>query len=126
MQEGMSPGKQGINGWIFGLLTLDSLRYQVPEGAAETRESILISILEKQLADGGFSLNASTEEMCIRDRGCFCWENYIFNLIREDTMKKRKDKVWKRILAFSLACILVVPASVTSIFACLLYTSRCV
>lgn len=62
MQEGMSPGKQGINGWIFGLLTLDSLRYQVPEGAAETRESILISILEKQLADGGFSLNASTEE----------------------------------------------------------------
>ncbi|CCX58483.1 putative uncharacterized protein [Blautia hydrogenotrophica CAG:147] len=32
-------------------------------------------------------------------------------------MKKRKDKVWKRILAFSLACILVVPASVTSIFA---------
>lgn len=50
-------GTQGINGWIWGLITLDSLRYDIPNNAIETRESIITEILRAQLEDGGFSLN---------------------------------------------------------------------
>ncbi len=47
---------QGSNGVIWGLLTLDAMRYRVPEGAADDRESMVASILEAQQEDGGFSL----------------------------------------------------------------------
>lgn len=49
-------GKQGINGWIWGLIALDSRSYEVPQGASDTRESILTRILARQLPDGGFAL----------------------------------------------------------------------
>ena len=55
-------GTQGINGWIWGLITLDSLRYNVPDGAVETRESIIKEILQAQLKDGGFALNTYETE----------------------------------------------------------------
>lgn len=55
-------GAQGINGWIWGLITLDSLRYKVPDDALETRESIITEILSAQIADGGFVLNPFEKE----------------------------------------------------------------
>lgn len=55
-------GRQGINGWIWGLITLDSLRYPVPEGAYYTREDILTEILRQQLADGGFALSGQAAD----------------------------------------------------------------
>ncbi len=51
-------GKQGVNALIYGLLTLDGLRYQVPEGAADDRTSMLTRLLSYQLDDGGFALDA--------------------------------------------------------------------
>lgn len=54
-----SLGTQGINGWIWGLITLDSLRYIVPEDAHDTRNTMIEEILKNQLQDGGFSLNSS-------------------------------------------------------------------
>ena len=33
----VSPGRQGINGWIWGLIALDSKRYEVPSDAVNTR-----------------------------------------------------------------------------------------
>lgn len=53
----VSLGKQGINGWIWGLITLDSMRYEIPDDAYYTREDIIVEILRNQLPDGGFSLN---------------------------------------------------------------------
>lgn len=50
------PGKQGINGYSWALYVLDSKDYEIPEGAAWTREMILEKILEKQYEDGGFAL----------------------------------------------------------------------
>ena len=47
-------GKQGINGLIWGLLALDSIGYDVPEGSHDTRESIISGILSEELPDGGF------------------------------------------------------------------------
>ncbi|MCI8496905.1 MAG: terpene cyclase/mutase family protein [Clostridiales bacterium] len=54
---------QGINGCLWGLIALDSMRYAVPEGAADTRRGIIASILSCQLADGGFSLDGKTSDV---------------------------------------------------------------
>lgn len=55
-------GAQGLNGWIWGLITLDSMRYVVPEKAHDTRLSMITEILKMQLTDGGFSLSKSTSD----------------------------------------------------------------
>ncbi|WP_339162680.1 hypothetical protein [Siminovitchia sp. FSL W7-1587] len=52
-----SLGKQGINGWIWGLITLDSMRYKVPKDASADRNDMIQAILRMQLPDGGFSLH---------------------------------------------------------------------
>lgn len=57
-----SLGRQGINGWIWGLIALDSLRYPVPEDAHDTRDSILLEILRQQLPDGGFALSGGSAD----------------------------------------------------------------
>lgn len=57
-----SLGRQGINGWIWGLIALDSMRYDVPENAYYTRDDIIIEILRRQLEDGGFALSGSTAD----------------------------------------------------------------
>lgn len=50
-------GKQGLNSWIWGLLALDSLRYEVPANAVISREDMVQAILQSQLTDGGFALS---------------------------------------------------------------------
>lgn len=55
-------GRQGINGWIWGLIALDSKRYAVPDGAAYTRDDIITEILRQQLTDGGFALSGATAD----------------------------------------------------------------
>lgn len=57
-----SLGRQGINGWIWGLIALDSMRYELPDDAFYTREDILLEILCRQLADGGFALSGTTAD----------------------------------------------------------------
>ncbi|WP_148315495.1 prenyltransferase/squalene oxidase repeat-containing protein [Clostridium culturomicium] len=58
-------GSQGINGYIWGLITLDSLRYSVPENSSDTRDSIIEKILENQRSDGAFSLNGEDADIDI-------------------------------------------------------------
>ncbi|ODA43087.1 X2-like carbohydrate binding domain-containing protein [Desulfosporosinus sp. BG] len=50
---------QGINGPIFALLTLNSGDYNLPSTAQWTPEKLLKIILNKQLSDGGFSLDGT-------------------------------------------------------------------
>ena len=50
------PGDQGINGYIWSLLTIDSQSYQEPEDAQWTREGLLTELMSRQLEDGGFGL----------------------------------------------------------------------
>lgn len=57
-----SPGRQGINGWIWGLITLDSKRYEVPEDAFNTRIDFILEILNKQLQDGGWALSGNISD----------------------------------------------------------------
>jgi hypothetical protein len=57
----VSPlGQQGINGYIFALIAMDSFRYIVPENAQDTRDGIITSILSAQTDEGGFSLSSDT------------------------------------------------------------------
>src|SRR5690625_2247645 len=58
-------GTQGINGWIWGLIALDSLRYKVPDDVVETRDSMIEEILSAQLEDGGFSLNTYEQDATV-------------------------------------------------------------
>lgn len=46
------PGKQGINGWIFGLIAMDTGMFEVPEDAQYSREDFITEILKLQLSDG--------------------------------------------------------------------------
>lgn len=50
---------QGLNGLIFALITLDAGDYVVPEDSLYTRVSLVQAILDRQNADGGFSLAAN-------------------------------------------------------------------
>lgn len=50
---------QGVNGSIWGLITLDSGSYEIPQDAAVSRDSIISDILNAQLDDGSFSLDGS-------------------------------------------------------------------
>lgn len=48
--------RQGANAWIYALLVLDSMGYEVPKGQSLDRESILERILAYQTESGGFCL----------------------------------------------------------------------
>jgi len=58
-------GRQGINGWIWGLIALDSMRYPVPDGAFNTRDDIIVEIIRQQLKDGGFALTGANSDVDI-------------------------------------------------------------
>lgn len=55
-------GAQGVNGIIWGLISLDSLRWQVPENAHDSRSGMIQMLLEQQLADGGFAFSSGSAE----------------------------------------------------------------
>lgn len=58
-------GAQGLNGWIWALLTLDSRNYAVPADASNTREDMITAILSCQLSEGGFPLAGSNADVDI-------------------------------------------------------------
>ena len=43
-------GKQGINGFIWGLIAVDSMQYEVPENAYYSRDDMILNILNRQLS----------------------------------------------------------------------------
>ncbi|HHY74412.1 MAG TPA: DUF4430 domain-containing protein [Bacillus bacterium] len=56
---------QGINGVIYGLITLDSKNFPVPSNAEWTREKLIKHIINNQLSSGGWALNGSTADIDI-------------------------------------------------------------
>ena len=55
-------GRQGINGFIWGLIALDSMYYEVPQNAYYTRDDIILNILNRQLSDGGWALSGKVSD----------------------------------------------------------------
>lgn len=60
-----SLGMQGLNGWIFALITLDAKDYEVPTDAVYTREDIIAEILDAQTDEGGFGLSGGSPDVDI-------------------------------------------------------------
>ena len=60
-----SLGKQGLNGWIFALIALDSARFAVAQDAAYPREAMLTALLSGQEQNGGFGLAAGSTDVDI-------------------------------------------------------------
>lgn len=58
-------GGQGLNGWIFALLTMDAVGAEVPADARYSRQDMLDAIVSAQLPDGGFSLGGSAMDVDI-------------------------------------------------------------
>lgn len=54
-----SLGQQGLSGYIYGLLLLDAMDYEVPKDASVTREEMLEAILDAQSVEGGFSIDGN-------------------------------------------------------------------
>ena len=58
-------GAQGLNGWIYALLTLDAWGGEVPERAAVTRQVMVQAIVSAQEPEGGFGLAAGGSDVDI-------------------------------------------------------------
>ena len=89
-------GRQGLNGWLWGLITLDSMKYTIPAGASYTRTELVKTILSYQLSDDGFNLRVaqgSTADpditaMAIQALAPYYWDS-TFNV--KDTVDKALD-----------------------------------
>jgi len=58
-----SLGTQGTNAWIYSLMVLDALDYEIPKNARYTRGDIINSILECQLDNGGSHIGSGAPEV---------------------------------------------------------------
>lgn len=61
----LSLGEQGINGYAWGLIALDSMRYEVPDGAFDNRETIITALLSSACESGGFTLDGENPDVDI-------------------------------------------------------------
>jgi len=55
-ESGGILGKQGINGFIWGLIALDTMCYAIPDDAFYTRDDIILNILSREIDGGGWAL----------------------------------------------------------------------
>ena len=93
-----SLGRQGINGWIWGLIALDSLRYPVQESAYDTRDTIIMEILRQQLPDGGFALSGTSADPDITAMALQAFAPYRNDeKIYTYTLKKTGEEVTKTV-----------------------------
>ncbi|MBS6736362.1 MAG: hypothetical protein KH275_14465 [Clostridiales bacterium] len=70
------PWTQGVNGAFWGLLALDSMGYQVPEGASYSRETLIQYILDQQTASGGWSLFGGSPDVDMTAMGIYSLAPY--------------------------------------------------
>ncbi len=102
-------GRQGINGWIWGLIALDSLRYEIPEGSINTRDGIITEILCQQLSDGGFALYGKTSDPDITAMAVQALAPYYTSQkVYRYTLKSSKQEISrtvKQVIDESLSCL---------------------
>ncbi len=102
-------GRQGINGWIWGLIALDSMRYEIPQDAYYTRDDIIIEILRQQLPDGGFALSGKVSDPDITAMALQALAPY-YNSERtytytQKTLEEEVTKTVRQIVEEALACL---------------------
>ena len=60
-----SLGTQGLNGWIWALITIDAKYYDIPRDAIYSREDMVKAILAAQTDEGGFGLSGGSPDVDI-------------------------------------------------------------
>ena len=102
-------GGQGINGWIWGLIALDSARYEIPAGSINTRDGIITEILCRQLSDGGFALSGNTSDPDITAMAVQALSPYYTSKkVYKYTLKSSKQEISrtvKQVIDESLSCL---------------------
>lgn len=102
-------GGQGINGWIWGLIALDSARYEIPAGSINTRDGIITEILCRQLSDGGFALSGNTSDSDITAMAVQALSPYYTSKkVYKYTLKSSKQEISrtvKQVIDESLFCL---------------------
>ena len=105
----VSLGRQGINGWIWGLIALDSMYYEIPNGSFYSRDDIITEILCRQLSDGGFALTGKTADpditaMAVQALAPYynSGKSYTYQLKSE---KKQVSRTVKQIVNEALSCL---------------------
>ena len=102
-------GRQGINGWIWGLIALDSARYEIPAGSINTRDGIITEILCRQLSDGGFALSGNTSDPDITAMAVQALSPYYTSKkVYKYTLKSSKQEISrtvKQVIDESLFCL---------------------
>lgn len=91
-------GRQGLNGWIWGLISLDAAETVIPEGSFYSRKDIIIEILKQQNRDGGFSLNGDTSDPDITANAVtalskYFTDNFQYKYINQKTGKNETKSV---------------------------------
>lgn len=86
----VSLGRQGLNGWIWGLISLDAAETDIPDGSFYSREDIILEILKQQNSDGGFSLYGETSDTDITANAItalskYYTDNTIYNYVNQKT-----------------------------------------
>lgn len=57
---GHSPSNDGVNGWIWSLIAIDSREYSIPNNVPYSRDDIIVEIIRQQLDNGGFAQTGTT------------------------------------------------------------------
>lgn len=84
----VSLGKQGINGWIWGLIALDSMEYAVPDDAYNSRSDIIREILSRELTGGGFALIGTVADPDITAMAIQALAPYYNSELKYDYLRK--------------------------------------
>ena len=105
----VSLGRQGINGWIWGLIALDSMHYEIPNGSFYSRDDIITEILCRQLSDGGFALTGKNSDpditaMAVQALAPYynSGKSYTYQLKSE---KKQVSRTVKQVINEALSCL---------------------
>lgn len=98
-------GRQGINGYIWALIALDSKMYAVPEKAYYDRGDIIVALLGRQLADGGWSLVGSGADPDITAMCVTALAPYYNSEVRYTYVNKNIDNSGAKITSTVRQCV---------------------
>lgn len=98
-------GKQGINGYIWALIALDSKMYAVPDGAYYDRGDIIVALLERQLADGGWNLAGNSADPDITAMCVTALAPYYNSEMRYTYVNKNIDNGSTKIISTVRQCV---------------------
>ncbi len=112
------PGTQGINGWIWGLIAMDTGMYNVPAEAKYSRDTFIKEILKMQLTDGvngneyggfvlgGFGSKSDVDitAMAIQALAPYYTDDTVYTYINENS-KKEVTKTVRQCVDEALDCL---------------------